>query len=282
MKTTLLFVLLSVSFSAFCQENLSIGQDLRDYLGKHPPKYMTAGPTVVSMREGKIDFYKYKLNTTDTDIKILMVNKTYPIGVLERIADKDKILLDMSGSGILDTDFSILFVPYWVVAESTPESLKTKHNNVFKYFEGFYQSFQSDVNPVTSGALKKQLDELVNLMTNDNLENRDLIYALYCYYKLGPSLPRQCMEVLRYLTDNYNARFDAVHPLLLLHTLETSINAGNNDGARVVMQELVRMYPNFVPGLVYQWQLEKDPQAKQRYYSQLKKEHPNHWIVKQI
>ncbi len=282
MKVIAFLLSLSSVVQAFGQEQLSLGQNLRDYLRIHPPIYMTAGQKIIDMAEGQIDFYKYRLTTTDSDIKILMVNKTYPVGVLERVDGKDKILLDMSGDGVLDTDFSILWVPFWVVGNSTPEKLKTKHNNVYKYFENLYQAFQSDENPVTSGVLKRHLDELVSLMADNNLENRDLVYGLFCYYRLGPRLPRQCLAVLHYLTVNYYERFDALHPLLQLHTIETLINGGDLEGARKDVEDLVRMYPTFVPGLVYQWQLEKDPIVKERYYSRLKKEHPKHWIVRQI
>lgn len=221
MKTFVLFLSFLSALQTFGQERLSLGQNLHDYLRDHPPMYMTAGPKIINMAEGTIDFYKYRLKTTDSDIKILMVNKAYPIGILEKVDGKDKILLDMSGNGILDTDYPMLWVPYWVVADSTPERLKTRHNNVYKYFEGFYQAFQADENPMTSGVLKKHLDELVSLMANNNLENRDMVYALYCYYRLGPPFPKQCLAVLHYLTVNYYKRFEALHPLLQLHTLET-------------------------------------------------------------
>jgi hypothetical protein len=281
---TVLLLLLSLLTAppVFSQENLSLGRDLRQYLDQHPPTFKTEGPTIIKMREGKIDFYKYRQKTTEADLKILTVNDKYPIGVLQRTGDKDIIFLDMMGSGKLDTEFPILFVPYWVVAESTPKELKTYHNNVFHYLEGFFQSFQADTDPFASGGHKKRMEELLSLMSNDNLENRDLIYVLYCYYFLGNTFPRQALEPLHYLTNNYLERFDTDHPLLYLQTLETQINLGDDDGARKILRHLLEMKPDFIPGLAYQWRLEKDPKMKEKYYKELKRKYPNHWIVKTI
>jgi hypothetical protein len=278
------FLLLSVlAFPLWAQNNLALGQDLLQFMNKNPPGYKTFGPKILQMREGTIDFYKYSPVTTDLDLKILVVVDKYEIGVLQREDDDSVILLDMKGDGKLDTKFPILFVPYWVVAQNTPNRLKTNNNNVKEFLDGFYKAFQTDVNPyLQNGELDQRSSELLKNLENDNLENRDLIYTIFCYYRLGNAFPMQALEALNYLTDNYVSRFDSAHPLLFLYTVETLLNLGNIEGARGVLLDLLKIDPGFVPAQVYQWQLEQDKQEKERLYKQLKKLHPNHWIVVQI
>jgi hypothetical protein len=252
-------------------------------MNDNPPGYKTLGPTIVQMKEGTIDFYKYRRVTTDVDLKILVVSDQYAFGVLQLENSESVFLLDMMGDGKLDTKYPTLFIPFWVVAKNTPDNLKTSNNNVEEFFNGFYNAFQADVNPsLKNGELQQKLSELLENLTNDNLENRDLIYSLYCYYRLGPTFPRQALESLNYLTDHYISMFGDAHPLLFLHTVETLLDLGNIDDARGVLIDLLKIDPAFIPAQVYQWQLEQDNQKKERLYQQLKKRYPNHWIVVQI
>ena len=57
---------------------------------------------------------------------------------------------------------------------------------------------------------------------------------------------------------------------------------GYKDDAANFANDLVTMWPEFIPGLVYQWQLEQNLETKNKYYKSLKELYPDHWIVIQI
>ena len=46
------------------------------------------------------------------------------------------------------------------------------------------------------------------------------------------------------------------------------------------MDNIVDLYPDFVPFKVYSWQLEKDKKVKGLKYKNLKNKYPNHWDCK--
>jgi tetratricopeptide (TPR) repeat protein len=282
MKVYFILPLIFIVSPLLAQENLRIGQDLRAYFHDHPPIGKTIGPEIINMKEGRIDFFKYRPVTTDEDIKILVVNDKYPIGVLEKIGEKSVILLDLSGDGKLDTEFPTLFIPYWVVAESASSTLKTKNNNLKQILNTFYNNFDDDPNPYESGKHRSELTAVLQSAQNENMENRDLFYAIFCYYYLGREFAQQELVALDYLRRNYYERFKESHLLFDLHEMECLINLNDYDSARKILSRLLAVDPDFIPALVYQWQLEKDPEKKAEYYKRLKKDHPKHWIVKQI
>mgnify|MGYP000976641242 CR=1 FL=1 len=86
------------------------------------------------------------------------------------------------------------------------------------------------------------------------------------------------------LKNLYAERFNEkqIHPLIVLHIIETAINKGNKDEARQFTEKAVKDFPDFIPLHVYSWQLEQDQNLKEQKYSALKKNYPEHWIVKQI
>ncbi len=101
MKFKLSVLLLIASFSIHAQENLTLGQDLNEYLKQHPPLYKTIGTKLVDLPEGATDFYKFKQQTNDSDIKILMILDKYLVGVLQSEKGKSKLYYDLSGDGII-------------------------------------------------------------------------------------------------------------------------------------------------------------------------------------
>ncbi len=118
MHAKFLLVLLVIPAFASAQANLGLGDDLRQYLNAYPPKYKTSGLVVLPIAEGTIDIYKYKAATTDIDLKILVINDKWPVGVLQIVDGKSQILMDLDGDGKLDTVDPSFLVPFWVVAKT--------------------------------------------------------------------------------------------------------------------------------------------------------------------
>jgi hypothetical protein len=281
-RPVVLSLLVLLSASGFCQENLALRQDLLSYLKDNPPTLKSAGPKVVDIPEGTVDFYKYKAKTDPSDIKILVILNKYPVGVLQSVNGKAQLLYDLTGDGVLDTEVAGLEVPYWVVVRNTEDKLKTATNNIKQYLDGYYQLFQQETNPFTSGKLTAYTDAVLKAMSTGNGENRDLLYALYCCYRWGNKYPAGTASSLDYLAKTYSLRFGADHPIFYLQFLEAYIELGNKDAARKVLELLLKVDPNYVPAQVYRWQLELDLDKKAEYYADLKSHHPHHWIVSQL
>jgi len=73
LKKFLIVILgLFINSSLFPQQILfEIGDNIVDYLNKNPTSYMTQGKDYIDSPDGKIDFLKYKAETTDIDTKFL-------------------------------------------------------------------------------------------------------------------------------------------------------------------------------------------------------------------
>ncbi len=90
------------------------------------------------------------------------------------------------------------------------------------------------------------------------------------------------MHPVQYASGAYADRYGGEHPLFYLHTLEMLLNLGYQEDARNIAEMLVSGWPECIPGHVYRWQLEPDPETRDRLYRQLKETYPTHWIVAQI
>jgi hypothetical protein len=281
-RPAVLFLLMSLALDGFCQENLALGQDLYSYLRDHPPTMKSAGRKILGIPEGTVDFYKYKAQTDKNDIKILVILEKYFVGVLQSENGKSHLLYDLTGDGVLDAEVTEMEVPYWVVARNTEEKQKTSKNNIKQYLDGYYQMFQQDANPFTSGKFVGYADTILKKVVSGSIDNRDILYALYCSYKWGNSYLAGAVSSVEYLAKNYLTRFQADHALFYLQFLELDIKLGNKDEARKVLESLLTLDPSFVPAQVYRWQLETDPDKKKAYYTDLKNKHPHHWIVSQL
>ena len=91
------------------------------------------------------------------------------------------------------------------------------------YLDRFYKSFQTNTNPYVSDQHIKKVRNLIEVMQDNKLENRDLIYSLFCYYSLGHKYPMPALKTMHYLSTNYKQRFNQDHPIFYLHSLESLI-----------------------------------------------------------
>jgi hypothetical protein len=185
----------------------------------------------------------------------------------------------MTGNGILDIGYDFLLIPFWVLSKS-PHTKISSNNNVSHFLDNGLKMFNGDDNPYTNDAMRKYVVEFSSLI-NISTENRDLFYGMLEYYRLADYPPLALMIIFE-LNMRYIERFDNIHPLIYLHIAEILINLGNNEAAARFINDILSIAPDFVPAKVYSWQLEKDPIIKQRKYNDLKTNHRNHWIVKQI
>jgi hypothetical protein len=281
-KKIVCVLLILPALTLLSQENLVLGQNLNDYLGSHPPTFKTKGPGILTIPEGTIDFYKYKAQTDDADLKILMILDKYPVGVLQSENGKSRLLYDLTGDGVLDTYTENMEIPFWVVARNTEDKLKTSTDTIKAYLDTYYQMFQNDEDPYSSGKYAAHYKLVLQQALLPDHENRDLVYALSCYYRWGNKYARGALASANYLANAYFQRFHAIHPLSYLQFIETLINIGDMATAKTMVDNLLKVDGSSLLAEIYRWQLETDPEKKKTYFNELKSKHPNHWIIKQI
>lgn len=276
-----LLYLLTASGNLISQEALEVNDNVKIAIDSMAPQYKTIGQQIVPIPEGFIDYYKLQSETTDKDLKFLVIQDQYVVGVLQQVNGIDQILIDANGDGSLDYESQFLAIPYWVVAQKYHHN-SSAANNVEELLNQLVESFNSDQNPYLSGTHKKLTEDLLEFSSNESKPNRDLTYALYSYYTLGNQYPWAALQAINYLAKEYYGRYEADHPIFYLHILESLINLSYSDEAIKLADSLVEGWPDFVPGRVYQWQLETDKEKKKTLYKELKELFSEHWIVKQI
>jgi hypothetical protein len=273
-----IFGVLINSFTFSQQIIFNIGDNIIDYLSKNPAQYLTYGTFIIDYPDGRVDFLKYKAETSEIDTKFLIQGSTV-FGVMQYKNKITTLLYDITGDGILDVSHDALILPFWVLSESTYTNISNS-NNLSQHMTNGFNIFNSDIGPNAPDGLRNYLIDLSSYMGTSN-NNRDLFYGLMQYYIYTQS-PSLALMLISELGIRYEKRFGNMHPLILLHTAESLIQLGNREAALIFINDLLSTNPNFIPAKVYSWQLETDPVIKQRKYNELKTNHPNHWIVKQI
>ena len=235
------------------------------------------------MSDGFQEMIGYKEVITKEDTKFL-VSGNKLVGVTQYVNGKEICLYDMVGDGKIDIISPYPIVPAWVITDSEYNK-KSSKNNIDKYLEEFYKLFNGNENPYTSKKLNKLIDKTMQASANIKNENRDIIYGIFLYYGLqsikNPFLDFANMNMVE---NTYKERFNkGVHPLIYLWMIETLINVGaDKKDLEPLLNDILNLYPDFIPFQVYSWQLEKDKKVKENKYKNLKNKYPKHWIVKQL
>ena len=274
-----LIINFAISGFIFPQQILfKVGDNIKDYISKNQPKYLTQGSFFLDSPDGRMDFLKYKAETDDSDTKFMVRGSTV-FGVMQYDNNSTSILYDITGDGILDIGVNSLFMPFWVLSESEFTNI-SKNNNLQQLLNNGLAMFNNDDSPYSNGGMNNYLSGYFPNIGTDT-DNRDLFYGMLEYYNFSQN-PSLALLIITELGIRYNERFGTLHPLILLHTAESLMNLGYYDYARQYINSILSVNADFIPAMVYSWQLETDPAIKEKKYNELKTDHPNHWIVKQI
>ncbi len=284
----------SLVMSVFADGSLfKFDDNIDDFVKKH--KKMHAVNTkklfgfemnsVLGLPEGQIVCLSTKKNPTKTDVFLLSAGGAV-FGVMQDKNGEREFLYDLDNNGTLDAKSSVPLLTVDILTNSK-YTRKSSKNNVDACLNEFYKIFNGTENPYKSGKLRTQIRKMLTLAVNKNTKNRDIIYGIFMYYLLLQQHPYVDITNLVVIDKLYRERFSLKdtedgHPLTTLHIIENLINRGDKKNAIYETERAVKNNPNFVPFQVYSWQLETNQAEKQKKYKKLKKEHPNHWIVKQI
>ena len=253
-----------------------VNDNIIDYINDNPPQYRVQGAFAINSPDGRVDFLKYRAVTTEIDTKFLVQGSTV-FGVMQSENNVTSFLYDINGDGIIDIIRDSFFLPFWVLTESQYTNIST-NNNLLELFDNSLRMFNDDAGPSATGVnILSDFSSNMGISVN----NRDLFYGMLQYYLFARD-PDLALMIISELGKSYERRFGGMHPLIYLHIAESLINMNLNEYAIEYINELLLIQPDFVPAKVYSWQLEEDPAVKQRKYNELKRDHPNHWIVRQI
>ncbi len=286
-KLILSLLLISAALSAGAQDSEQNPElDLMLQTQNAPPKFVSQAYSVFPVPEGTMNYYYSDDPNTVTaqdgmKTYVVFMDK-YPAGMYVYRDGEEVLLMDSDGDGILEDFPTDMFLPFWVVAYNTDDSLKTDNPKINDIFDELYEQYKSNSNPYTDGSHDSTLSELKELLLDDSLENRDLFYTLLCYYYFGSSDPYLAYDPIAFIDGACGRRFPEKHPLIYLHLTETLMNLRAFDYAKEILRELLSLDNEFVPARVYEWQMEDDETRKAELYKVLKETWPDHWIVSQI
>ena len=277
MKRLFILIMLFPPILAYTQI-LDIGDNMSTILDENPPTLFSKFDSESLLPEENVTLYFYNNASFDEQNVFVSVDDNYIIGVLR----DDKFLLDMSGDGVLDSEFFYIVIPFWVIAYNTSEESTTSDNTWGPFLDKLYLELQKDDSIFENGGYGSIIDEIYLKLIDTSVMNRDILYCLYSYNKLRDDHLWAAAQALAYLSKNYTQRYGQDHPLLMLYSIESAIGLGFRNTARSVVDSLLKYFPDCVPALAYQYILERDSVKKSILLDDLKKDHGDHWMVKDL
>jgi hypothetical protein len=261
------------------QKIFQVGDNVLNHLNRNPPQFRVPGQKILKTPDGSVDLLKYQVEILDTDIIFLAQGSTV-FGVVQRENNNTRNIYDINGDGILDVEHDDLFIPPWVLSKSQYTKI-SKNNKLPLLLDNIYEMFNNNISPYeTTDFEEKYLTNFFSAIIDTSVDNRDLYYAMFQYYLLNDR-PFLALLIISDLARRYHERFGTIHLLIKLFTAETLINLGDTKNAMMFINEILSTSPDYVPAKVYRWQLESNPTVRQRMYNELKKNFPNHWMVRQ-
>jgi hypothetical protein len=158
---------------------------------------------------------------------------------------------------------------------------------VYNLLNAFYkESLNSDAGEVS----QKTIDQVKKIMADNNFPNRNLLEILLFYQDQLRLMaernekPNTSFQILTtdVLATQSEKIYGKVPVLIQIYKGETFMVAYMDDKAQAIFKEILVSYPDCIPARVYNCMLTTDEAEKQRLSAALKKERPNHWMVKQF
>lgn len=123
------FIIIVFCFPLGAQETIGIGDSVLDYLDLHQPRFKMPGENVFSAREAKIEYLLFSKEIKDEEPVILLAGGEYVIGIVRPEGEDARIILDVTGDGVLDLEF-----PEFIPARVYQWQLETDQEKKDGYF----------------------------------------------------------------------------------------------------------------------------------------------------
>lgn len=278
-KITLLLIAIHLILNGNGQQYLKIGDNIYDYFFANPIKYNSANYKLSNWYEGNVKFYSYTQGDDTTKPHIInSCQGKFLFGVLQGGSPNSYYLFDTDGDKILDYKTDEFLLPPWVIEVNSPN--KNSKNNIKPIMDLLYESFNSDLGP-SNPKMIAAIQSFTQYEADTSMANRDLVYLLKFYIDNSGNADL-ALKTIERLKELYNQRFDAEHGLIFLFYGETYLDLGNKNEAKQIFEKILKIDSSYVPALVYDYKLETDKKSSKGKLKILKKEYPNHWLIKKL
>ncbi len=166
------------------------------------------------------------------------------------------------------------------IIDSTDKRLLVLMENLF------LESLQSNENTLSESTLSS----LRNFNEDSSLPNWHVFY-LYMFYQSfvadaaqNPNManPELQLWLIETLTKEVENIFGVVPTVVAIYKGEALLATGQKREAIKHFNRFSVIYPEAIPIKVYRFHLESDFKKKEKMYNELKSNHPNHWMVKDL
>jgi hypothetical protein len=209
------------------------------------------------------------------------------IGMSITRGDSSYFLLDINADSIIDTKSVFFYMPYEFIKSNT--KIVSQDTSVLRVFDHFFSiSMQADE---LTELDKQEVEFFKSFFEDTSLANRHLIYLFSTYQQLITgannnhiSIPSElCIPIAKDLVDECFSVYKKIPQLACIYRVESLLTEDKySDKARQAAKMYLKTYPDCIPLQVYDYQLEQDEKVKSQKLDALKRNHANHWMVKQL
>ena len=284
MKITFIILTLIASISSQAQ-SLKLGDNLETECKKiETPDYSSAPSFSNWIEANNMIMISSSPNFEETDFVFIALSDTTVIGAF---ATKPPyhFLLDTEGNAILNGESSVFFLPSWTVKKHT--KINSADKKILTLLDAVYQkTLQADDLELD----QQTMNEYLSYHTDTTLSNRHIALMFDNYQTIiNEAVAKQesppaeiSIPLMTSLSQECLSLFNYVPVIVAIYMGEAYQDAGMTEEAKGQFKSALLAYPSSIPLLVYKYQYEEDDKKKAKQLSDLKKKHPNHWLVKQL
>jgi len=261
------------------------GNNLKTEFNKISKPYYFAASKFTDWTEGaNMLLIGNKPNPNDCDFVFIALHDTTLIGVFT-INTPNVFMFDTQGNSILNNTSEFFMLPEWIVKNKTKilSTDKTIYNILDKLYEETLQANDGQPGEETIRSYQQ-------FKTDTTLANRHIALLFDTYQTIinetatkGEKPPTDiCVPLMKSLVNECISVYNRVPAIVSIYMGEALLGAGMTDEARKHFKMSLQFYPNSIPLLVYNYRLEEDSTKKEEELMNLKKNYPEHWMVKSL
>jgi hypothetical protein len=281
----LITILTSIASFICYGQVLKQGNNLKAEFCKIANPHYFSAPKFTSWTEGnKMLLIGGKPNLNDCDFVFIALQDTTLIGTFTTKAP-NVFMFDSDGNSILNSTSDLFLLPLWTVKRNAKiiASDKTILSVLDKLYEKTLQANELVLD-------KETIKEYQQYQTDTGLANRHIALLFDNYQTLitetaakGEKPPADiCIPLMKSLAGECLSLYNSIPVIVCINMGEALQSDGMINEAREYFKMSAQFYPNSIPLLVYNYQLELDPEKKKEQLAELKRKYPKHWMVKDL
>jgi hypothetical protein len=266
-------------------QTIKQGDNLKTEFRKVTQPYYFKAPRFTDWAEGiNMLLIGARPNPNDCSFLFIALHDTTLVGVFTT-KTPNVFMFDTGGNSILNNTSEFFILPEWTVKNKTKilPTDKTVYNLLDRLYDETLQA--NDGQPG-----EKTIETYQQFKTDTTLANRHIALLFDTYQNIinetapkGEKPPADiCVSLMRTLTSECVSVYNSTPAIVWIYMGEALLGAGLTDDAREHFKRALQFYPNSVPLLVYNYRLEQDATKKNEQLMNLKKNYPEHWMVKDL